>query len=159
MKKLLILFLSLILLVGCSKKQYADDRKCADIGKCIPEVLADSQEYHEFDTTHMNANFQDNDHYDDRYVIYSADTNDINEIGIFHADSEEHADALVKDCKRYIDDMQQNSRAFIGSYAPEQLPKLDDAKVQRVGNYIIYTVLDESKADALIERIKSDLKM
>ncbi len=158
MKRIFILCLLALMLVSCSKKDIADDKKCSELGSGLTQTLADNQEYHKFDDAHISASFPNKDSYNDRYVIYSADTNDINEIGVFHADSDEHARELLDDCKKYVEDMQNNSRAFIASYAPDELPKLDAARVERVGNYIIYTVLPDDKADEVIERLRADLK-
>ncbi len=130
---------------------------CRDIADGMCKGLSDNNEYLEFDATHTSLYF-DSEDYDDCHHIYSADTNDINEMGIFHARDSSHADKLWEDCREYLDDMREDSRAFIASYAPEELPKLDDADVWRVGNYVIYTVLPTDKADTLLDKIEKDLK-
>ena len=65
---------------------------------------------------------------------------------------------MAEACRDYIDDMQEDSRAFIASYAPNELPKLDSAQVRRFGNYVIYTILPDDSAKTVFENVKEALK-
>ena len=160
--KIRILLLALLLILcpnitACSGKEYRDDLKCTDLGMELTAALEDGQEYVELDDSHREFYFEDFEEYDDCYTVYSADTNDINEIGIFHAASEDRARELANSCEEYIEDMRENSRAFIASYAPEELPKLDGATVRRYGNYVVYTVLPEDKTQTAFETVENML--
>ncbi len=155
---LLLLLCCATLFCSCARSEYTDEKTCEDVGKSMTDSLEDTQEYYEFDKNHIGLFFDDTEEYDDYYAVYSADTNDINEVGVFHAPDAESADDLAESCREYIEDMRQNSRAFIASYAPEELPKLDSAEVRRFGNYVIYTILPEDKAEAVYEHVKSQLK-
>ena len=157
-KRLIIVTLAVLSLTSCSRVGYADNVACSDIGKDTLDTLDDNLEYAEFDEAHVELYFDDTNEYDDYYTVYSTDTNNINEIGIFHASNKDNAEDLADECRDYIEDMQENSRAFIQSYAPEELPKLDGAQVRRFGNYVVYTVLDSDKANAVFESIKENLK-
>lgn len=160
MKRFLCIILTLVfsLLASCSRSEYTDNVKCADVGKQVTDSLEDGQEYLEFDNSHRDFYFEDSDEYDDCYLVYSSDTNDINEIGVFHAPSDERAEDMLEDCRDYIEDMKENSRVFIASYAPEELPKLDSATARRFGNYVVYTVLPEDKAEAVFQKIEESLR-
>ena len=154
----LIISLSIVILPSCARMSYADDVACEDIGDSIKTSLDESTEYSLFDRAHIDKNLDVSGEYDDFYAIYSTDTNDIDEIGIFHAPTKEDAEDMAEACRDYVEDMQEDSRAFIASYAPEELPKLDDAQVRRFGNYVVYTVLPEDTANAVFESIKEALK-
>ncbi|MBO7311080.1 MAG: DUF4358 domain-containing protein [Clostridia bacterium] len=156
--KIFIVTIFIFSLSSCSSLSYADGVKCHDIGNEIHTVLNDQKEYAEFENTGINNALDLSDEYDDFYAVYSTDTNDIDEIAIFHAKSKEDAEEILEACQEYIDDMQENSRAFISSYAPNELPKLDEARVRRFGNYIVYTVLDAQTANSAFEAIKEALK-
>lgn len=158
LKRSIIITLVLLSLSSCSRLGYADNVDCSEIGKGALDTLDDDMEYAEFDKTHLELYFDDTDEYDDCYTVYSTDTGDINEIGVFHATSKDNANELAEECREYIEDLQENSRAFISSYAPDELPKLDSAQVRRFGNYVVYTVLDDESADAIFESIKENLK-
>ena len=60
--------------------------------------------------------------------------------------------------KNYISDLQENQKAFIASYAPREIPKLEDAEVRRYKSYVIYTVLDENSRLEAFEEINDLLK-
>lgn len=154
----IILLTVCLILPSCSRSDYVDEANCADLGGQMTDSLDDGQEYLEFDSNHREFYFDDTEEYDDCYLVYSSDTNDINEIGVFHAPNGDEAKELFETCRDYIEDMQENSRSFIASYAPEELPKLDNAEVRRFGNYVIYTILPEDKAEAVFEKVEESLR-
>ncbi len=157
MKKAILVLCAALMLCSCSRSKFTDSKACRDIGDGLCTSLSDSQEYLEFDKKHTSLYF-DGEEYDDVYHVYSADTNNINEIGIFHAADEKQAKELLEDCRDYLDDMREDSRAFIASYAPEELPKLDGAEARRFGNYVVYTILPTDSAQKIYDGLKEDLK-
>ncbi len=148
--------LCLCLLSSCSKKGFEDSIKCSELGKGVSDTLADGMEYAHFDDRQRALITEDSGKYTDLHHVYSSDSNDINEFGIFHA-AEGRAEELTEDCERYLQDLKDNSRAFIASYAPEELPKLDAASVKRFGNYVIYTVLPTDKTEKIFKDIDEKL--
>ncbi len=157
MKKIITVLFCLLILCGCSKKELMDGVSCDELGEGISESLSDGQEYMSFEDAQRDLYF-DKASYDDFYHVYSVDTNNINEIGVFHAKDAKSAKVLTENCQSYIDDMRDGSRAFIASYAPEELPKLDGARVKCIGNYVIYTVLPEDSARGVLDDIQSMLE-
>ena len=137
---------------------YADDIACSDIGRSLADGLRDGQEYTEFESTHKEFYFDDTEHYDDCSLLYSRDVNDVSEIGVFHAPDAGNAGELVKDCQEYLDDLRTSTRAFVESYAPEELPKLDNAEVRRFGNYVAYAVLPTDKAEDFFDNLEKLLR-
>ena len=156
--KLTALLICAVFLFGCSKMEYSDDKSCRELGEGIEALLDDSQEYSEFDGAHVDIYFDDSAEYDDLFAVYSTDNNDINEFGVFHAPNANVADDLLESCREYVEDMREGSRAFIASYAPGELPKLDGAEVRRFGNYVVYTVLSDSDAQAVFDYVKAELE-
>ena len=155
---ILLTVLALTSLCSCSRAEIKDDVRCADIGSRIRDVLADGIDYLEFGDTHKSFYFEDTDDYDDCYIVYSSDVNDINEFGIFHSPNADRAEDVYGDCIEYVEGLQKDSRDFIASYAPEELPKLDGAQVRRLGNYVIYTILPTDKSDAVFQEIENTLR-
>ena len=157
MKSIFCIILCLICLSSCQRKAYTDTAECKSLGDGIISAIDDGQEYLDHDGTHTKLYFEDIEEYDDCRIMYSADTNDINEIGIFHAPSAKMAAELEESCREYISDVKEDSRSFIASYAPEELTKLDGAQVRRFGSYVVYTVLPSDKAESVFSHLEHTL--
>lgn len=137
----LLLLTLTILFVSCSAPEYRDDKSCRELAESVKD---DALEYEEHDKEYLEFFFEDSSLQDDFCIIYSRDTNDITEIGIFHAPDTDSARKLLPQIEAYISEMQETQRAFIGSYAPLELTKLDGATVKRFGNYLVYTISDNT---------------
>ena len=155
---ILCVALATLSLVSCSRKGFKDGIACKDVGNSITDTLNDGKEYLEYDDIHRELYFEDSEHYDDYYLVYSSDTDDINEFGVFHAPNSEHAEDIYEECLDYVEDMKENSRSFIASYAPDEIPKLDSATVRRYGNYVVYTILPKEKANDIFSKIEESLQ-
>ena len=161
MKRFLCISLAVIFvsaITSCSrKKDYANDIPVSSIYAEISDLLYGTGEYIEFNELHMEEYFPNTDEYDEHYAVYSADVDDINEIGIFLSPDEFYALGMLKSCETYISDMQEDSRAFIASYAPQELPKLDGAQARRFGQYVVYLILPDNLSEAIFQRIEEIL--
>lgn len=149
----LILFFS-----GCSANEYKDDVSCKMLADAAVEDLPAELDFRELDESFRDFYFGELDGFDDCYIAYSADSEDISEFGVFHANSDESADKIEAACLEYLADLGQNSRAFIASYAPGELTKLDASEVRRYGRYVVYTVLDDEDAERIFEIMKNLLE-
>lgn len=159
LKRYLILNLAvmLLLLPSCEKDEYSDSLSCEELGDKIELVCADGLDYDEYDEEYLSFFFDDLSLCDDFCIIYSEATNDINEFGIFHSSNDENTEKTVKMAEDYIKDMQEGQRAFISSYAPEELPKLDSAEVRRFGRYVAYSIADPDTTKKAFSAIASAL--
>ena len=155
--KLTALLICAVFLFGCSKMEYSDDKSCRELGEGIEALLDDSQEYSEFDGAHVDIYFDDSAEYDDLFAVYSTDNNDINEFGVFHAPNANVADDLLESCREYVEDMREGSRAFIASYAPKELTKLENAEARAFGNYVAYAILSDADRSTFFETVESSL--
>ena len=161
MKKFLFSFLivsSLLFLFSCAEENYRDDLSCAYIAREICDKINDSDAFSAYSKDDIVLLFGNSNLYDDSSVAYSTDTNNIDEIGVFHCSDEDDSKALWGVLKNYINDQQENQNAFIASYAPREVPKLENAEVRRYKNYVIYAVLDENAKLEAFEKIKEMLK-
>ena len=160
MKKHVFLALILtfsLLICGCSEEKYRDDVDCKSLVLSVTAEMPSELDFRELDESFREFYFEGADGFDDCYIAYSADSEDIGEIGVFHAVSDEAAEKIEGVCYEYINDLSQNSRAFIASYAPEELTKLDGAEVRRYGRYVVYAVLNTADAERAFEIIKNTL--
>ena len=135
------ILVSLALLCSCSSGDYTDSADCNDISRRINSELGD-EVYLSFDREDAEYYFSLDDCRE--YCIrYSSSTNDIGEFGVFHAEDEEAALELLEECLDYLNEKQTEQRAFIQSYAPTEIAKLDGAIAYRFGNYVIFTILEK----------------
>jgi hypothetical protein len=74
------------------------------------------------------------------------------EIGLFKCSSEEAAERVKTAAAARV----ESQRETYESYAPAEMPKLDDAIVKQDGLYVFYIVsADESKAQAVLDKQNS----
>ena len=153
---LLTAFLPLIL-CSCSSGAYSDRVSCEEIAECIISQLGD-EEYLELDGADAEYYFSIIE-CSEYSIRYSSSTNNIDEFGIFHADDSESALELLEECQDYLKEKQTEQRAFIQSYAPTEIKKLDGADAFRFGNYVVFTVLDKdtsAKIRSEVERLLAE---
>jgi hypothetical protein len=148
-KTIVLLFITLsFLFASCNSASYRSDLSCNDISNAI---LSDtSKEFIEYESYYTDYIISDQALYNDCTVIYSLEVNDIDEIGIFRATDKESANIIRQELTVYIDGMRQTERAFIESYAKDELPKLDAARVESLGLYVIYVISDTDSVNKII---------
>ena len=156
---LLGLSLSLtLLLCACGRPVYADGLACETVSEAVTEAVSSNGGWQAVDDDYFRFHFPEAEGFDDHCVIRSVRTEDIDEVGIFHAESVEDAELLIRLCDAYLSRMQEEERAFIASYAPEELTKLDAAEVRLFGRYVVYTVLSPSDRETVFSAIKGLLR-
>ena len=161
MKKIFVIaaLLFCVCFYACAKAtEYRDDLDTEDILKGAPHGVRRADDYAEYDDDFVEFLFGSLASSRDHTVIYSRDQNDINEVGVFHAESEDESLEFYEKATEYISEMRDTQRAFIASYAPEELPKLDNAEVRRYGKYVVYAVLSTDDSEALFSHIENTLK-
>ena len=91
----------------------------------------------------------------DYIVVKSNNAKNINEIGIFKVESGKSKE-LKKIVTDYLEGKQQLYRAM--DYFPEEVEKIDCAKVVVYGNYVIYSFLNESDTSSFYSSIENLIK-
>lgn len=149
---LLILFA--LLLPSCGKKHvYADGFSCADLMETALSQIPIAHGYKAYGEEQLQYYPEVSSLSDDHSIFYSALSEDINELGIFHTETDSDGDALDLVLERYLEETLRDQEAFIGSYAAEELPKLREAEVRRFGSYTVYAILSESDRHAVFEAL------
>ena len=160
MKKIIIIAAIAVLaafLIGCAKKDYKDDASCSDVIGAAEKNAPVELGYESFDQSHVRFLFDDIELYDSFEFRYSTLSENINEFGIFHAVDEKACNELYEDVEEYLDELYEDKKAFISSYAPDELPKLERAQVKKFGNYVAYAILSDEERDAFFNSVKSAL--
>lgn len=98
----------------------------------------------------------DNLSYIESYIVVKAkNVKNINEIGIFKVDKGS-VDDMEDIVENYVSNLQQVYRAM--DYFPEEVEKIDCAKVEVFGNYVIYSFLNEQDTESFYSSIENVLQ-
>ncbi|MBR2353576.1 MAG: DUF4358 domain-containing protein [Clostridia bacterium] len=155
---LLVLVLSLIFLFSCGEnKQYADGVSCEELMNTAKSVISAELGYTDLGNEQILYYFGKTDGYNDVCLRYSVRSETIDEIGIFHSVNEERAQEIGEHSEKYLAQMKEEQGAFIASYAPKELSKLEKAEVRQFGNYTVYAILSEEDRQAVFQALEERL--
>lgn len=161
MKKIYAIFTVLCLLLcltGCNRSDYKNDIPCSKILDSVEEQLPIDLGYKNFDGDHIKYYFRNTKADDDHALRYSVKSENIDEFGIFHAPDDKSKKELTKIAEEYLDELLKEKKAFIASYAPDELPKLENAEVKSFGNYVAYAILDQKGRELFFDTVEKSLK-
>ena len=137
------LFLLVLLLSSCSTIQYSDIVDCSYITSSIKQELPLKSGYSEYSSDEVKY-IIDPSLYDSCSIIYSDSSDDIDEIGVIHA-NEGCSELLLKEVMAYVDHAKQDKHDFLRNYLPNELDKLDSGEVKQFGNYVVFAFSDNNK--------------
>ena len=160
LKKALLLLLSALMLpiVSCAKQEeYLNNVSCEELMKQVEERIPTDLGYTSFGTDQILYYFENQASYDDVCLRYSTRSENINEIGIFHSPNESAQEELEDKIEEYLEQMWEEQRAFIASYAPEELPKLEHAEIESFGNYTVYAILSDEDQKTVFRILEEHL--
>ncbi|MBP3370007.1 MAG: DUF4358 domain-containing protein [Clostridia bacterium] len=143
---------------SCAAKQYRDTISCVDLANDLASEISDSADYSAYTEGDVDYFFGDNTIFEDFYFIYSTSSDDISEIGVFKSESEEEAQKMLLKSQSYISNVKQEKSAFIENYLPEEMQKLNGARAERFGRYVILVFEAPDKAKELLEYSEKLLK-
>lgn len=155
---LLISVFMLLFSFSCSKTvKYRNDLSSEEVMKSAPLYERSAETYDMYDKDFLDFFFEDIPT-SDCVVLYSASQENIDEFGIFHAADTENTAKISESVEKYLSEMKDSQRAFIESYAAEELPKLDTAEMRIYGNYVAYAILSPEEMSAFFEHVENTLK-
>ena len=159
MKKRHLFFLVLLSFCLCAcGKVYADGIGCVPLADAAVDAAPDEFGYETFGTEHLTYYFGGTDLPDHFCMRYSTRAEDINEIGVFHCRDEDRAKKMLRLTEDYLVGLKNEKSAFIASYAPEELPKLESAEARRFGNYVVYAILSDQDREAVFRTVEGMLR-
>ena len=156
---IILLLTCAVLLSSCgAKNTYRNDVPCSDLIAALEKQMSTNGGYAHYEKAELQLLFGDDISLaTDCSVSYSLLSGNIDEFGIFRTDNEKSAIELAEECLDYIEEKYENENAFIASYAPEELPKLEDAEVKTFGNYVAFAILSDSDRSAFFSKIEEML--
>lgn len=152
------LTLSLLLpLSACAKKAVADDIPLSSLVGKTREVLSSDMTYSEVDVSYLADYFAAPDYVRNAIILRADIGNDLDEVGFFHV-TDGNADAMRALVSDYLARSYEQNKSWYDSYIPRQTPKLRDAQVTVIGNYVFYTVLDAHDRQTVKDAIQAEFE-
>lgn len=143
---------------GEKAEKYADNVTCRSITEAVEKAVTVDSGYAIYGENQIDLMLSTAEKPSDSSIIYSLLSEDINEFGVFKASDEKEAKRIFEDCENYLETMKDEQSAFIASYAPNELPKLQKAEVRRFGNYVAVAILSDSDRQKAFETVENMLK-
>ena len=138
------------LFVACAPgSKYRDGIPCREVSEAFIQSQGGAVEYSYYNGEELSFFLEIPEYVTDLSVAYSTDVNDINEVGVFHCADENSAKEFFGTVSSYLKDQQTTQKAFIESYAPHEVPKLEGAEARRYGNYVVYAILSSKDKKTL----------
>jgi len=154
---LIILSLVFTLLSSCGgDKAAVSDVPTADISAQIDTLLSNAGKLSAADDDYVKGMFELDTALLEEYVLkIQVSGTEIDQYGIFKAADEANISAVEAALNGYIDTVKTNWGNF--NYLPEEKVKLDNASVETIGSYVVFTVLSEDESTAVIDKINEML--
>lgn len=155
---LLTALTALFSLVSCMRAHSFTDTEM--ISEIAEEALDELDSPHLFLTD--NTGFTDEyfpmpDYVTEHAVLYTGESENIDEFGIFHVrDGNASAmETLLRE--RYLAPCYEKNRDFYNSYIPNETAKLRDAEVKVYGNYVVYAIMSPSDRHTVFNAVRDEL--
>ena len=156
MKKILICVLAVLTCMSAfscsSSPAYSDGVPVGQLTDAALNAVGSAEEYMDGTDNYFSFYFEGKrgaeSISESRMMFHKQETN-VNELGIFRADSAKSADAVKALVQSYLDEQTDYLRSFAQNYSPADLQKIDNADVTVMGCYVVYYILspeDETKA-------------
>ena len=148
--------LSLSLLTACIGKtaEIRDDVAVSDVSAAVASVLGDDTLVSLPDTFYSGSMKMDVSEFDGCDVKINSKGINIDEFGVFKAKDSSQVTAVEQTVKNYL---QLRIDTWMVEYMPEEYPKLENAEVQIVGNYVMYAILSDDDKAAAFDAFKKSL--
>lgn len=157
-KKILVPLTALLvlsLLVGCGAKKIKNDVPVDTLATAVTTALGSDDFVAVADYYYEGSMKMDVSGFDGCAVMINSKGVNIDEFGIFQVKDAADVAAAKETVEAYL---QMRKDTWIPEYMPEERPKLENAEIKTVGNYVMYAILwDDGKA-AAFEAFESGLK-
>ncbi|MBQ8311432.1 MAG: DUF4358 domain-containing protein [Clostridia bacterium] len=163
MKRIFTVLLTLSLTVSfasCFRAySFADNVMISEITEEILDELNSPLHYMVDNTGFTDEYFALPDYVTEHAVLYTGDTNNIDEFGIFHV-TDGNASAMETLLReRYLTASYEKNREFYDSYIPDESPKLRDAEVKSIGNYVVYAIMSAADRNTVFNAVRDELEI
>lgn len=152
---LALLLLFTFSLFSCNNASFRDDVAVSTLSDTIEPLIANAAHLDTADDDYLRFNLDGTEIAAERVVRLSVSGQSLDEYGIFHAPDEASTAALSDACNAYL---KQRNEAWMNEYLVEEYPKLRDAEVITMGNYVFYFILSDEEKDQVITALTEVLQ-
>lgn len=155
---LLVAAIALLLsFCACGRHEYKNDVPLSALTDAAKSALPKDANYLSVDTSYLADYFQAPEYLLDGVILRADIGNNLDEVGIFHVTGG-NAGAMKQKLEDYLSRSYAQNKEWYDSYIPYETPKLRDADVEIMGDYVIYTVLSEQDSDRVEDAIENALE-
>lgn len=153
---LITAILSLSMLSACSGKtaEIRDDVAVSDVSAEVSTVLGDDTLVAVPETFYTGAMKMDVSQFDGYEVRINSKGINIDEFGVFKAKDSSQVSVVEQTVKDYL---KMRVDTWMVEYMPEEKPKLDNAEVRTIGNYVMYAILSDDNKSAAFDAFNKSL--
>ncbi len=164
MKKILMCMLAALMClatVSCaSSPVYSDSVSVEYLADAALEAVGSAQDYMDGTSSYYVYYFEGKDgaeHIGECRMMFHTQETNVNELGIFRADSTKNVEAVKALVQSYLVEQQDYLCGFAKNYSPEDMNKIDNADVAVIGCYVVYYILSPEHEAVALETLRSAL--
>ena len=160
MKRKLALLLSILMLLpafsACGGSASADV-PVAELVTALSGTLSNADKLTDAGGDYVSGMLElDTDLFREYVLMLQTKGTEIDQYGIFRVRDIRDAESVASTLENYLRTMRNNWDAL--PYLPEERPKLDQAAVRTVGEYVVFTILSAEDTEALNAQLDRMLK-
>lgn len=153
----LTVILALTLMAACGGDKVKDDVPVSDVSSAIASAIGADGNLAARDANYIsNMIGLESSDYTECVVMVNTIGTSIDEFGVFKAGDGDQAKEIAAVLQEYIDTAKNDSLRF--SYTPEELPKVESAKIETIGNYVMYSILSDDARASAVTAFENSLK-
>ena len=155
---LIIICLVGLFFASCAAREYIDTLSCQTIANSLASKIGDPQDYEFYTDEDIKYTFEDTTLFADCSFIYSASSDNIDEICVIKAENENDAKQVLSQAEQYLSDLCEEKKSFLENYLPGESQKLDCAKAKQFDNYVIIALADKDDTKEIFKRAEELLR-
>ena len=151
----IMLLISMLAACGGKSSEVRNDVAVTDVSAAVAAVLSEKDALVSVPETYFSGSMKmDVSDYEGYDVKINSQGVNIDEYGVFKAKDSTQVAALEQAVKNYL---QFRKDTWMEEYMPEEYPKLENAEVKTVGNYVMYAILSDSSKKSAFDAFEKSL--
>ncbi|MBQ7338572.1 MAG: DUF4358 domain-containing protein [Clostridia bacterium] len=157
---MLILLLAVMMTASaCSSGTYRNDVSAQTLTETMIDVLSEEDgQYYTASGDAYAVYFDADEAYDtvqDCCIAYHITSINVDQFGVFRVKNGQSTESVRTMVQKYVDDQVEYLNAFAANYNQDELAKIENARVEVVGQYVCFTILTASDEGVAIDALKA----